>query len=154
MAGSREDLLANGFLAADPPDAVSDAGLDELTRHVAQVCNVPYALLGIHARGKTWFTCRVGVEAAEAPLAEAQPGIEVVEDLARDGRTPHPMLSAVPDARFLAAAPLPDAATRFGTLAVLDRRPRTLAGHQIEALRVAAAEASALLRLRRRVRLL
>ena len=154
MAGSREELLANAFLAADVPDAVSDAGLDELTRYVAQVCNVPYALLGIHARGKTWFKCRVGVDATEAPLAEAQPGIEVVEDLANAGRTRHPLLAAVPDARFLAAAPLQDGAAGFGTLAVLDRRPRALAGHQLEALRVAAAEASAMLRLRRRVRLL
>ncbi len=155
MAGSREDLLAAGFLSPGAGAASPDPELDELTRYVAYACNAPYAVLAVEARGKMWFKCRVGVDAAEAPLTELAPGVEVIEDSSRDPRASlHPLLAAVPDARFLAAAPLQDGPARFGTLAVLDRRPRSPAPHQLEALRVAAAQASALLQLRRRVRLL
>jgi PAS domain S-box-containing protein len=155
VAGSREDLLAAGFLSPGAGAASPDPELDELTRYVAYACNAPYAVLAVEARGKMWFKCRVGVDAAEAALTELAPGVEVIEDSSRDPRASlHPLLAAVPDARFLAAAPLQDGPARFGTLAVLDRRPRSPAPHQLEALRVAAAQASALLQLRRRVRLL
>ena len=51
----------------------------------------------------------MGIEAAEAPLGELAPGLEVIEDSWGDPRASlHPLLAAVPDARFLAGYIAPE----------------------------------------------
>ena len=153
MLSEDEQLsIVRALTVTDPsPDPESD----ELIRYVARVCNAPVALLALVGRSRLWFKSRLGLEISEAPKFALPQDIEVIEDAAADPRSSgDPLLALVPGARFLAVAPLHEGQTEVGVVAILDRTPRTLSAHQIDALRSAASQALGLLKLRRRVRLL
>src|SRR5438874_6462088 len=153
MPSEEEQLsIARALAITDPsPDPESD----ELIRYVARVCNAPSAVLGLNGRSRLWFKSRLGVEASETPKFTLPPDIDVIEDTARDARGPgNPLLAVVSGARFLALAPLREGPIEVGVLAILDRKPRTLAPYQVDALRSAARLAAGIVSLQRRVRLL
>jgi PAS domain S-box-containing protein len=153
MPTEDEQLSIVRSLAVTDPSPDSES--DELIRYVARVCNAPYAVLALMGRSRLWFKARLGIEASEVAKFALPPDIQVVEDAARDPRGPGaPLLALAPGARFLALAPLREEQVDLGVLAVLDRRPRTLAPHHADALRSAASQAVGILKLRRRVRLL
>jgi PAS domain S-box-containing protein len=144
--------LSRALTVTDPgPDPESD----EIVRYVAGVCHAPSAVLALIGRRRVWFKCRLGVTVDEAPQFTVPADLEVVEEPGSDPERPrHPLLTLVPGAAFLAIAPLRDGAVDLGVLAVFDRKPRTLAPHQVDALRFAATLLVGLLKVRRRVRLL
>ncbi len=150
-----EDERLSIVRALTVTDPSPDPESDELIRYVARVCNAPHAVLALIGRSRMWFKSRLGVEGSEMPKFTPPPDIEVIEDAARDPRGPgDPLLALAPGARFLAVAPLRDGRIDVGVLAVMDRKPRTLAPYQADALRSAASQALGMLKLRRRVRLL
>ena len=153
MPGEDERLsVIRALTVTDPsPDAESD----ELVRYVARVCATPCAVLGLMGRSRLWFKSRVGVAAPDIPKFVLPLDVEVVDNAPRDySGHGDALLALVPGGRFLAMAPLRDGSAELGVLAVIDRRPRGLAPHQADALRSGAAQALAMLKLRRRVRLL
>jgi PAS domain S-box-containing protein len=153
MPSEDEQLAVVRALATTDPSP--DAELDELIRYVARVCGAPSAILGLNGRTRLWFKSRLGVEASEAPKFALPLDVEFIEDTARDPRSSHhPLLALTPGARFLVIAPLREGSVEVGVLAIMDRKPRTLAPHHLEALRFAAHVALGIVKLRRRVRLL
>jgi len=153
MPSEDEQLSITRALAITDPSP--DAELDQLVRYVARVCNAPSAVLGLFGRTRLWFKSRLGVEASETPKFALPPDIEVIEDTARDPRgSRSPLLASAAGAQFLAIAPLREGPVEVGVLAIMDRMPRTLAPHHVDALRSAASLALGIVKLRRRVRLL
>ena len=153
MPNEDEQLsIAGALMVTDPsPDPESDG----LIRYVARACNAPYAVLALTGRTRLWLKSRLGVGASEAPKFALPLDIVVIEDAEGDPRGPgHPLLALAPGACFLAIAPLREGPIEVGVLAIMDRKPRTLAPHQADALRFAASQAVGMLKLRRRVRLL
>jgi len=150
-----EDERLSVIRALTVTDPSPDADADELVRYVARVCATPCAVLGLMGRSRLWFKSRLGVAAPDIPKFVLPLDVEVVESAPRDyaGRG-DALLALVPGARFLAMAPLRDGSAELGVLAVMDRRARALGPHQADALRSGAAQALAMLKLRRRVRLL
>jgi PAS domain S-box-containing protein len=144
--------ISRALTVTDPsPDPESD----ELVRYVAGVCHASSAVLALIGRRRIWFKSRLGMTVSEAPHFTLPPDVEVVDEAGSNGeRSRHPLLTLVPGAAFLAMAPLRDGAVDLGVLAVLDRKPRALSPHQVDALRFAAKLAVGLLKVRRRVRLL
>jgi PAS domain S-box-containing protein len=155
VAMPSEDEQLSAVRALTVTDPSPDSESDELVRYVARVCNAPSAVLALIGRSRLWLKARLGIEAAEVAKFALPPDIEVIEDAARDSRVlGHPLLGLAPGARFLAIAPLREERVDLGVLAVMDRKPRTLAPHHADALRSAASQAVGILKLRRRVRLL
>jgi len=153
MPSEDERLSIVGELTVTDPSP--DPESDELIRYVARVCNAPHAVLALIGRSRLWFKSRLGVDCSETPKFALPPDLEVIEDAARDPRGPgNPLLALAPGARFLAVAPLRDERIEVGLLAIMDRKARTLAPYQVDALRSAATQAVGMLKLRRRVRLL
>lgn len=153
MPSEDEQLSIARALAITDPSP--DAELDQLVRYVARVCNAPSAVLGLFGRTRLWFKSRLGIEASEAAKFALPLDIEAIEDTTRDPRgSHHPLLALAAGARFLAIAPLREGPVEVGALAILDRKPRTLAPHHTDALRFAAGVALGIVNLRRRLRLL
>ena len=143
--------LARALAITDPSP---DPELDELVRYVARVCKVPAVVLGLLGRTRLWFKSHVGVDASETPKFPLPLDIEVVEDIALDPRgSAIPLAAVVSGARFLALASLREGPVEVGVLAILDRKPRTLAPHHADVLRTAANVAAGIIKLRRRVQL-
>ncbi|MFC4930980.1 putative bifunctional diguanylate cyclase/phosphodiesterase [Massilia sp. GCM10023247] len=134
------------------------ADLDRLVRLAAHACAVPMAALSFVGRDGERCACAVGLDPAR--LAQHAPwGRQVVasrrELVIPEARRAQQQASgqASPDTRFYAGVPVetPDGFI-LGTLAVMDRIPRTLAPEQFEALRTLAAQVMAQLALHRQLR--
>jgi len=139
-------------------DTPPESAFDELTRLAAQVCGTPIALITLVDEKRQWFKSRVGLDLAETPRdfsicahTIARGELSVVEDATRDPRfAENPLVIAGPEMRFYAGMPLvtPDG-FNIGTLAVIDRTPRTLSVEQGEALQILSRQVMTQLELRR-----
>jgi signal transduction histidine kinase len=136
-------LDCDGFASAD------SAAFDELTRHAAEVLNVPIALIMLIDDTRQWFKSYYGLEAAQLPritmfCAHAVRGRELftVADTLMDERfADHPMVVGAPNIRFCAAVPLvsPDGQC-IGTLCVVDHEPRYMSEDERRALTTIAKQ--------------
>jgi len=141
-------------------DTPSDAAFDELVQLAARILDVPIALVSLVDEKRQWFKSRVGLEAAETSRdlafcahAILKPDeLLVVEDAHADPRfADNPLVTGAPGIGFYAGAPLKtqdDLA--FGTLCVIDRKPRILTADQLESLRLLARQVERLLQLHER----
>ena len=111
--------------------------------------DVPIALVNIDDGDAVWMKAKVGLDLCSAPkhvafcshvLETAQPLI--VEDLAADPRfSDHPLVIGELGARFYAGAPLTNrAGVAFGTLCIMDRRPRSFSVRERNALMLMAGQ--------------
>ena len=138
-----------------------EKAFDDITRLIAEICEVPVALVTLVDRDRQWFKAAVGTELRETPvevslcahaLLEAE--LLVVPDTRKDIRfVENPLVTGEPFLRFYAGALLrtPDGLA-LGTLCVLDTVPRTLTEKQINALRILAREVMTQIELRRRIK--
>lgn len=132
-------LQAFGLLDT-PPEPEFDA----TTRIAASLFDTPIALVALMDRDRLWFKARHGLDLAQLDRAIAfcahaiadPDRVMVVEDLQADPRfADNPLVCGGPRLRFYAGAPLRTAQGQaLGTVAVLDTRPRTLAGPARELL--------------------
>ncbi|HEU4328498.1 MAG TPA: STAS domain-containing protein [Roseiflexaceae bacterium] len=138
-------------------DRSHDEAFYGLAKLAAAICGTPIGLVSIVDAETQWSKAAFGIAAGEAPRglsfcqhAILAPDLLVVPDTLEDVRfAQNPFVVGDPRARFYAGAPLraPSGHT-FGTLCVLDRRPRDLSPDQQEALRILARQTVAQLELR------
>lgn len=143
-------------------DTPLEAEFDAITRLIARICDVPYAVINLIAEGRQWFKSELGFGVRETPLdtsfcahAILQRELFVVPDTTCDPRFDcNPLVTGEPRLRFYAGALLKTGdGYPLGTLCVLDRQPRQLDALQREALGVLAQQVMQLLELRRELAL-
>lgn len=137
-----------------------DDDFDGLTRLAAFVCNTPIALISLVDEQRQWFESCIGLEEKETSRALAfcthavrENQLFVVPDARRDARfAGNPFAASETTIRFCAAVPVagPDG-HNFGTLCVIDRRPRELSQECCVALHILARQAGALLQVQRQI---
>ncbi len=114
-------------------DTPPEEGFERITRIAQALFDVPIALVSFVDRDRQWFKSRRGLPLAQTPrdvsfCAHAILGeqVMVVPDAMADPRfDDNPLVTAEPDIRFYAGAPLfsPDGLP-LGTLCVVDTKPR------------------------------
>ena len=125
-------------------DSATEAIFDDITELVAQICEVPFALINLVSDNRQWFKSVHGSLAVRelardvgfcARVVESAEPLEVA-DAAHDVRYRNdPLVSGAPGICFYAGMPLmTDAGHAIGVLCVMDTRPRTLTKNQRAAL--------------------
>jgi len=126
-------------------DTLPQSAFDDITALASSICGTPIALISLVDQDRQWFKARYGLEALQTSREVAfcshainDPGhVMEVEDATRDWRfKDNPLVTAAPDIRFYAGAPIvTDDGFALGTVCVIDRRARSLNDGQREALR-------------------
>jgi two-component system, sensor histidine kinase and response regulator len=131
---------------------------DQLVADAARLTAAPVAVLGFLDADREWIKAAAGWNVMSLPIAyslaaplASERALAVVSDMTADPRfAAHPLVTATPFLRFLAAVPLIDDDGIFlGALTILDRTPRTLTAEQSDILRNFAGRVMAELRVRR-----
>lgn len=126
-------------------DTPREEAYDEVVELVAELCEVPIAVINLIDEHRQWFKAEVGLGVRETPLETSicahvilQPGLTVIPDtLADDRLRDNPMCYDAPNLRFYAGMCLEtDDGLPVGTLCVLDTRPRDLSPRQRKILTV------------------
>ncbi|HEV7441239.1 MAG TPA: MBL fold metallo-hydrolase [Steroidobacteraceae bacterium] len=125
-------------------DTPAEERFDRLTRLAAALFEVPVALITLVDRDRQWFKSRHGFDLVETPrdmsfCAHALfcDKVMVVSDTRIDDRfADNPLVARGPRFRFYAGYPIKDAGgICFGTLCLLDMRPRNFDEAKLELLR-------------------
>ncbi|MDQ3206867.1 MAG: PAS domain S-box protein, partial [Pseudomonadota bacterium] len=142
-------------------DSAPEEAFDDLAKLAAIVCQVPIALVSLVDSDRQWFKARCGLDAQETPRDVAfcahaiqQPALFEVPDATLDPRfADNPLVTGEPHIRFYAGVPLSGSqGYRYGTLCVIDVKPRLLTEEQRDGLTRLARRASDALETRRRQR--
>ena len=130
-------------------DTENDPVLDDLTNIVAELCDVPIALVSLVDDHRQWFKSAHGLDAKQtekniAFCAHAIHHTDILEvpNALEDKRFfDNPLVTGEPNIRFYAGMPLLTAdGFALGTLCVIDRKPRKLTDRQRHFLRSLARE--------------
>jgi diguanylate cyclase len=141
-------------------DTPAEPVFDRITRLVAQILNVPIALVSLVDADRQWFKSRVGLEASETPREVAfcahaitQTAPMIVVDATQDVRfEANPLVTGNPNIRFYAGVPLRSAGgLAIGTLCAIDSKPRQLSADETNILIDLAALVSKEVQLREAV---
>ncbi|WP_110946629.1 sensor domain-containing diguanylate cyclase [Pseudomonas bohemica] len=125
-------------------DTPAEASLDRITRLVANVLDVPIALVSLIDEDRQWFKSREGLEATQTPREIAfcahailQSTPLVVPDAAEDERfRDNQLVTGAPHIRFYAGVPIRTSkGFAVGTLCAIDERPRELTKEELDTLR-------------------
>ena len=141
-------------------DTPSEERFEDLTKLAAAFCETPVALVSLVDQDRQWFKSRVGIEACETDLsrsvcAHAILGNDIllVEDTTRHPLTRDNPLNVEIGMRFYAGVPLiGHAGLPYGSLCVLDYKPRSLTATQVDALKRLARQVVSQLELRKTLR--
>lgn len=137
----RLDALRRLEIVGTPPEAA----YDRLVRLATTLLDVPIAVISLVDADRSWFKARVGLDLAETHRDASfcvhtigqEPGQAlVVEDSWLDDRfEDNPLVIGSPRIRFYAGVPLrAPGGEPVGTLAVIDRTPRSLSTRELLAL--------------------
>jgi len=144
-------------LLDSPPEAIFDG----ITVAIANICQVPIALVSIVDAERQWFKSCYGLRQKETPRdiafcdhAISKPDeMMIVEDAIVDPRfESNPLVTKDPNIRFYAGKPIVTGdGYPLGTLCVIDRKPRQLQTYQLSALEALSSTVSAILDERHRL---
>jgi GAF domain-containing protein len=121
---------------------------DAIAERVAEVLQVPIAMVNLLDERRDWFKACVGLPLQESPAStsfceamfDSAHDLVVVEDTTADERfKAHPLVTGAPFVRFYAAARLALGGQTVGTLCAYDLSPRRMAREQLEEVRHLAA---------------
>ena len=138
-------------------DSASERMFDVIVRRAAEICETPIALVSLIDERRQWFKARVGLEVSETGREHAfcahtigQDQMMIVPDACADTRfADNPLVTGEPYIRFYAGVPLVTSdGAAFGSLCVIDRKPRELTPGQTAQLRILAESARILLEMR------
>lgn len=143
-------------------DSAPEPEFDEVVNLVAQLLDMPVALISLVDGDRQWFKARVGMDSPQTPLGQSicahaiqADALFEIPDTLDDARTVgNPLCCGeLSDMRFYAGAVLKSASGhRLGTLCVLDTKPRRLTELQRRTLQVMADQVMRQLDLRRALR--
>ncbi|QRF66627.1 histidine kinase dimerization/phosphoacceptor domain -containing protein [Ponticoccus alexandrii] len=143
-------------------DSAPEAEFDEVVNLVAQLLDMPVALISLVDGDRQWFKARVGMDSPQTPLGQSicahaiqSDALFEIPDTLCDVRTAgNPLCCGeLSSMRFYAGAVLKSASGhRLGTLCVLDTKPRRLTELQRRTLQVMADQVMRQLDLRRALR--
>lgn len=129
-------------------DTLPEEVYDDITRIATEITGTPIALLSLIDSDRQWFKSRQGMGVSETPReysfcahAILDPDeMFIIEDARYDERFhDNPLTTGDPHVVFYAGIPVLDSAGHaFGTLCVIDSRPRTLPDNKIMALKALA----------------
>ncbi|WP_058640537.1 diguanylate cyclase domain-containing protein [Pseudacidovorax intermedius] len=139
-------------------DTAPEASFDDIAWLAATVCEVSVGLVSLIGADRQWSKARCGTDVESLPRSQAfcshaiaQRDMLEVHDARLDPRfAAYAIVVGSPHVRFYAGMPLTGpGGWRYGTLCVMDTRPRQLTEVQRESLRRLAARATDLLEARR-----
>jgi EAL domain-containing protein (putative c-di-GMP-specific phosphodiesterase class I) len=154
LAKAREEARLRVVAACSPPPGEHDPVLGEVTRFVADVCEVEVAVVVVEARDRTHCLAQHGCESGGgrdcAAVAHLMPAAElsVVPDMTKDERFASEPAVRDGGMRFLAGETLSVDGQRVGSLALLGARPRRPTRRQLKFMHQAAERAQSHLQLR------
>ncbi len=155
---ARLDTLRLYYILDTPPETA----FDDLAKLTAQMCGAPVAFLSFFDKTRQWNKAMFGSTVSEVSLADSfaahslgNTDLLTISDLRDSEHAANPQVIGEPGFRFYAGAPLvaPDGLP-IGVLCAMDTRTRPFSEEQSSALRLLAAQATALLEGRRRIALL
>ncbi len=138
-------------------DTEEEQDFDSIVELATQLCNTPIAFINLIDEHRQWFKAKIGINIRETHRDSAfcahtilQDDIMMVADTSKDDRFfDNPLVTSDPYIQFYAGMPLiTSKGYKLGTLAVLDRTPRSLSEHQLRDLRILAKQVVNLLELR------
>lgn len=141
-------------------DTLEEQAYDDITHLIAQICDVPIALISLIDKDRQFLKSHHGLDANEVsrelgfcPHAILDNHVTVIEDATKDERFhDNPLVTGGPEVKFYAGAPLiMSGDLRIGTLCIVDNEPRTISEDQKKALEVLARQVVSQLELRQTV---
>jgi diguanylate cyclase (GGDEF)-like protein/PAS domain S-box-containing protein len=156
---SRADVL-HGYRILDTP---REKAFDDLARFAAEICDVPLAFISFIDGDRQWFKAGVGNQASETPFDTSfcrytmeHEGVYIIPDASKDARfsSLHCVLAPSPILFYAGVRLVGPENVPFGTLGVMDLRPRDLTQNQVRAMRCLADQVITHLELRKTVRIL
>ena len=140
-------------------DTLRDMDHDNLTVLAAEICETPISLISLVDEDRQWFKSRNGIKFTQTPRDHAfcahaindPENIFIVPDARTDDRFfDNPIVTGEPYVVFYAGMPLvSDAGMPFGTLCVIDHKPKMLTDRQIELLSILSNQVMNLFKLRK-----
>jgi GAF domain-containing protein len=121
---------------------------DDITRLASEICGTPIAMLNLIDENRQWTKAQYGIEATDMPreysfcahsiLDPYQ--LMIVPDARYDERFfDNPLVMGKPHIAFYAGMPIANSeGYAFGTLCLVDTRPRELSEHKLELLKALA----------------
>ncbi|MFN8791349.1 MAG: ATP-binding protein [Bdellovibrionales bacterium] len=140
-------------------DSQPEQQYDDICKLASLVCGAPISVISLVDESRQWFKAKVGLDAPEtsrdvafcahAILDQKKPFI--VPDATKDPRfSDNPLVTGGPQIQFYAGTALVTSdGYPLGTLCVIDKKPRQLSAHQIEALESLGRQVILQLELRR-----
>lgn len=142
-----ETQRLNAIRELDVLDTDPDPLLDGITRAAASLCEVPVSLVSIVDLDRQWFKSQCGIDAKQTArdiafcsYAIASNDPFEVRDTRDDARFKNnPLVTNPPYLRYYFGVPLVGkAGYRYGTLCVIDTKPRELTSFQKDAIKALA----------------
>ena len=140
-------------------DTLAEEEFNNIVKIASEICKVPISLISFVDKDRQWFKAKIGLNTSEtmrdiafcAHAINSPNELFEVKDALKDERFfDNPLVTADPKIRYYAGAPLVDKnGLAFGTLCVLDDKPRMLNGHQKEMLDILSKQVSKQLEIRK-----